>query len=274
MKNYIKYANVGMIIANTIKMTMTADTTLFVFLLLKFIITSALLNLRPAQMCGRLSINSERILYMNLFIIASFIIFTSILSMVIRRHNRAEKNQQEQFWEREQRANQVRRKSLDGLDYVTIPLEDLPIDVMDQDVIVQDCLDTLTSLSREKMVNLAGYTNTDLKLAYGTANITVLSQYDQNFTLLAQTLQKWAETLYNGGYVTEARQILEYAVLTTRSDAGTSYRLLASLYDQDGEQEKVKTLYDTALTLTSPSGKTIARTLRETYRYIAPADSN
>ncbi len=205
---------------------------------------------------------------MNFIIFATFIIFTSILSMTIKRHNRSEKNQQEQFWEREKRANQVRRKPLDDLDYVTIPLENLPTAVMTEDVIVQDCLNTLASLSREKIVNLAGYTNTDLKLTYGTANITALSQYDQNFTLLAQTLQKWADTLYNAGYMAETRQILEYAVLSIRTDAGTSYRLLASLYDQDGEQEKVAALYDTALSLTSPSGKTIARTLLEAYPYI------
>lgn len=205
---------------------------------------------------------------MNFTIFATFIIFTSILSMTIKRHNRSEKKQQEQFWEREKRANQVRRKPLDDLDYVTIPLENLPTAVLAGDVIVQDCLDTLASLSREKIVNLAGYTNTDLKLAYGTANITALSQYDQNFTLLAQTLQKWADTLLNAGYAAETRQILEYAVLSIHSDAGTSYRLLASLYDQDGEQEKVAALYDTALSLTSPSGKTIARTLLEAYPYI------
>lgn len=205
---------------------------------------------------------------MNLTFFASFIIFVSILSMTIKRHNRTEKKQQEEFWEREQRANQVRRKSLDDLDYVTIPLDRLPTTVMAQDVIVRDCLDTLTSLSHEKIVNFAGYTNTDLKLTYGAANITALSQYDQNFTLLAQTLQKWAEALHSAGYISEARQVLECAVLTIHSDAGTSYRLLASLYDQGGEEEKVAALYDAALALTSPSGKTIARTLRESYHYI------
>ncbi len=205
---------------------------------------------------------------MNLIIFATIIIFTRILSMTIKRHNRSEKKQREQFWEREERANQVRRKPLDDLDYVTIPLENLPTTVLADDVIVQDCLDTLASLSHEKIVNLAGYTNTDLKLAYGTANITVLSQYDQNFTLLAQTLQKWADTLHQAGYVAETRQVLEYTVLAIHSDAGTSYRLLASLYDQNGEQEKVASLYDAALSLTSPSGKTIARTLREAYPYI------
>ena len=39
-ENQIRYANVGMIMANTINMTMMADTILFVFLLLKFIIGS------------------------------------------------------------------------------------------------------------------------------------------------------------------------------------------------------------------------------------------
>ncbi len=214
--------------------------------------------------------NSERILYMNLTVFATFIIFTSILSMTIKRHNRSEKKQREQFWEREKRANQVRRKPLDDLDYVTIPLESLPTAVMAGDVIVRDCLDTLAFLSHEKIVNLAGYTNTDLKLAYGTANITALSQYDQNFTMLAQTLQKWAEALHGAGYMAETRQVLEYAVLTIHSDAGTSYRLLASLYDQNGEQEKITALYDTALSLTSPSGKTIARILQESYPYINP----
>jgi len=207
---------------------------------------------------------------MNLTFFATFIIFTSILSMTIKRHNRSEKARQEQFWARERRANQTRRKPLDDLDYVTIPLESLPTTVMAEDFIVSDCLDTLSSLSHEKIVNLAGYTNTDLKLAYGAANITALSQYDQNFTLLAQTLQKWANALYGAGYMDEARQVLEYAVLVIHSDAGTSYRLLASLYDQNGEQEKVAALYNAALSLTSPSGKIIARVLRESYPYIAP----
>ena len=205
---------------------------------------------------------------MNLIVLATIIIFTRILSITIKSHNRIEKKQREQFWEREERANQVRRKPLDDLDYVTIPMESLPTTVMTQDVIVQDCLDTLRFLSHEKIVNLAGYTNTDLKLAYGTANITALSQYDQNFTLLAQTLHKWADTLHQAGYIAEARQVLEYAVLTVHSDAGTSYRLLASLYDQGGEQEKVAVLYDAALSLVSHSGRTIARTLREAYPYI------
>ena len=67
---------------------------------------------------------------MNLLIFATFILFTSILSIVIRRHNRSDKKHQEQFWEREARANHVRRKSLDNLAYISLPLESLPTQAM------------------------------------------------------------------------------------------------------------------------------------------------
>lgn len=205
---------------------------------------------------------------MNLTIFASFIIFTSIVSIFIRRHTRAAEKEQKDFWQREQQANQVRRRPLDDLDYVSIPLDALPVTAMAGDAAVRDCLDTLSALAGEKIVNFSGISNTDLKLTYGTANITVLSQYDQNFTLLVQTLQKWARLLHQAGHIAETRQILEYAV-SIHSDAGTSYRLLAAIYDQNGEQEKVAALYNAALALVSPSGKTIARTLRESYPYIS-----
>lgn len=204
---------------------------------------------------------------MNLTFFASFIIFASIVSMFIKRHNRATEKEQKNFWQKEQQANEVRRRSLDGLDYVSIPLDTLPVNIMTDDPSVRDCLDTLSVLSGEKIVNFTGISNTDLKLSYGTANITALSEYDQNFTLLVQTLQKWADALHQAGYIAEARQILEYAV-SIHSDAGTSYRLLASIYDREGAQEKVTALYNTALTLTSSSGKIIARTLKDAYPYI------
>lgn len=206
---------------------------------------------------------------MNLTIFASFILFTCVVSIFIKRHTRATEKANKDFWQKEQQANEVRSRPLDDLDYVSIPLDTLPVTVMSEDVSVRDCLDMLSSLCSEKIVNFAGISNTDLKLTYGTANITVLSQYDQNFTLLVQTLQKWATLLHQAGYDAETRQILEYAV-SIHSDAGTSYRLLASLYDREGEQEKVKALHAAALALTSPSGKTIARTLRESYPYIDP----
>ena len=45
-----------------------------------------------------------------------------------------------------------------------------------------ECLSELQDLSDAKIVNLTGYTNTDLKLKYGTANITILSDCSPSST--------------------------------------------------------------------------------------------
>ena len=133
---------------------------------------------------------------MNFGFLASLITFALLISYNIKRYSKRGRNQDSDFWSREARANSVRRKSLDGLNYVRIPLESFPTHLLNEDSTVMECIEIIEALTSRKIVNLTGWSNTDLKLAYGTANITALSQYDQNFTLLVQTLQKWAEALH------------------------------------------------------------------------------
>lgn len=170
------------------------------------------------------------------------------------------KAQEEAFWSKEHAANSVRKKPLDNLAYITIPFEKLPCTCHATDPKVAECLETLQVLSERKIVNLTGITNTDLKLTYGTANITVLTEYDQNFTSLVTSLQKWAETLYGLGAVEEAKTILEYAV-SVDSDVSTSYELLASIYKDSGDTAALDALIEHAESLSSPSGKIIIRKL-------------
>lgn len=168
------------------------------------------------------------------------------------------------FWEIEEKANNTRRKSLDGLDYIQIPLSRLPIDALPEDEPAADCVGMLRSLSEQKIVNLTGFTNTELKLEYGASNITALTQFDQNYTLLVCTLQKWADRLYDAGQTQEARTVLEFAV-NTHTDVSKTYYMLARLYDADGETEKIKELIGIADSLRSVSRGPIVRTLRESY---------
>ena len=148
---------------------------------------------------------------MTLAFLASLIAFMLFLSISIRHQNRLAQEKEKRFWEREARANSIRRKSLDGLSYIKIPLETFPTHILQNDSTVQECISTLEVLTSQKIVNLTGYTNTDLKLEYGTANITVLSEYDQNYTVLVRTLQKWADILLETGYVEEAVILMEFA---------------------------------------------------------------
>lgn len=197
---------------------------------------------------------------MKLPLLASFIILLAVISHLIRKHNRTMEAERESFWSRENAANNVRKKPLDDLNYITIPFEKLPCDCFPENAKIADILDSLHVLSERKIVNLTGITNTDLKLTYGTANITVLTEYDQNFTALVTTLQKWADVLYDLGAVEETKTILEYAV-SVASDVSTTYEMLAAMYKEVGDTAALDDLIEKAGNLTSPSGKIIVRKL-------------
>ena len=192
--------------------------------------------------------------------LASFIILLAVISHLIRKHNRAMEAEQQSFWSKEHASNYVRKKPLDDLNYITIPFDKLPCDCHAKEAKVAEILESLQVLSQRKIVNLTGITNTDLKLTYGTANITALTEYDQNFTALVTALQKWAETLYDLDAVEEAKTILEYAV-SVESDVSGTYEMLASMYKDTGDRGALDALIEKAEKLTSPSGKIIVRKL-------------
>jgi hypothetical protein len=194
--------------------------------------------------------------------LASIVLLAIVIRRVIRKGNREVKSAEKSFWERERAANQVRRKPLDDLSYITITMDRLPTDILIDRNDVRECIEQIQVLSEQKIVNFTGYTNTDLKLQYGTANLTVLTEYDQNFTLLVRTLQKWADLLMQSGYIGEGRQVMEYALLIG-TDISKTYYELASLYQETGESERLEGLIKTASGLPSIKRRLIVKHLEE-----------
>lgn len=199
---------------------------------------------------------------MKLPIFASVIIFCIWLSYEIRKHRRLQEKATESFWEKEAKANNTRRKSLDNLDYISIPFDALPMDILKDDPAVKEYHDALFTISEGPIVNFTGISNTDLKLQYGAPNIDLLSLYDQRYTTLARTLQNWAAALYDQAYVHEAQTILEFAV-RTRTDVSATYRLLAKIYRDTNQSEKIESLIPIAEGLNSPMAKHIVASLKE-----------
>lgn len=201
---------------------------------------------------------------MNFYVLASLILIIVIISRAISRQKKIKDRAEQTFWERERMANSVRRKSLDDLAYIQIPLDRFPINLLDQDPRVRECVELLKTLSTQPIVNLTGYSNTDLKLEYGAPNITLLSEYDQNYTVMVRTLQKWADLLWEAGFRAEAVTIMEFAV-STHTDTSHTYYRLAEFYSSYGENEKIQSLIQTAETLRSANKSAIVRTLQESY---------
>lgn len=199
---------------------------------------------------------------MKLPFFASFIIFCTWLTFTLVRVRRKEEHANDAFWEREALANSTRKQSLDNLPYITIPYETLPFSIMTDDENVAEYHRIMETLRDKKIVNFTGQTNTDLKLAYGAPNITLLTSYDQNYTTLVRTLQKWAELLFAAGYVNETVTLLEFAV-STHTDVSATYRLLASIYHDKQEADKIELLKETAAGLKSAMRPVILRNLEE-----------
>ena len=121
----------------------------------------------------------------------------------------------------------------------------------------------------KKIVNFAGFSNTELKLTYGAPNIQQLSEYDGNFEELITLLQEWASfLLQNWGEAAQtcpeeerkqaAKVILAYAVSVV-SDIAATYEKLVKLYLDCGETEKLPDLKERAEKIRSLSkGRIIA----------------
>ena len=208
------------------------------------------------------SLLTERILYMKFPLFASFIVFIIWLTFQLSKGSRLDEAQRQAFWDKEYRANNTRRKPLDDLAYITVPLEKLSMDLLPEDEKAADYKATLKSLSETEIVNFTGITNTDLKLQYGAPNIDLLTRYDQNYTILARTLQQWASCLYQNGYRKEACTVLEFAV-STKTDVSGTYKLLCTIYKEENTPEKIQSLYPTVESLNSVMKNAIVRILQE-----------
>lgn len=204
---------------------------------------------------------------------ASFIVFGFLFSFSMKRRTKKEKQYVDHFWEREREADSTRRKSLENLDYVAIPLQDLPLDVLGDLPEIEEYHEKLRELSGKKIVNFAGYSNTELKLEYGAPNINLLSEYDRNFEELITLLQEWASLLLqNWGEGAQlcpeeerkqaAKKVLAFAV-SIGSDITASYEKLVKLYLEYGEQDKLPALKEKAQKIRSLSKPRILALLDE-----------
>lgn len=199
---------------------------------------------------------------MNFPFFASFILFCIWLTFTLIRSRKNSERANDNFWEREALANQTRKKSLEDLEYIIIPYDTLPFSLLLQDPEIAECHQILRSFENKKAVNLTGYSNTDLKIQYGAPNITLLTEYDQNYTILVRTLQRWADLLIKAGHREDVVPILEFAV-STRTDISATYRILASIYHDKQEVAKIEQLKQTAEELHSAMRPAILRSLDE-----------
>lgn len=187
---------------------------------------------------------------MSLFLLIGWtIIFMAVVSYKRFKANRLNQAAEDSFWNRENAANSTRRKDISNLNYVDFSSAALPFALFEDDLLKQ-CESQILALKEKKILNLTGISNTDLKLKYGPANLPELTQYDQNFTLLARTLNTWGQRLHELSYNEEAVAVLSFAV-SIKSDIRATWQLLAQLYAESGSTAKIQEMKLSAASLNS-----------------------
>lgn len=172
---------------------------------------------------------------------ALILIFVLWLQYEIRKDSRSSKRSLELFWKKEQGSNLTRKKDISELSYLTVSLDSLPMEDH-EDETINSYRDLIRNYSGRKMLNLSGLTNTELKYRYGAANITLLSEYDNNYTAFVSMLQKWAQRLMDKGYEADAQRVLEFSIHSCLTDVTGAYRLLARIYHNQNSADKIDSI--------------------------------
>ena len=211
----------------------------------------------------------EKELFMHL-LLPYLIIFIIVLNYAIRKGTKSHRTRNQEFLDRESEANQVRRKDISNLNYISIP-DNLPLinsgnDTFDRLVANNPAIkrnyERIQGLRDKKILNLTGISNTDLKLSYGVANLTALTEYDDNFTCLATSISALGHALIDNNDIDDAIAFLEYGI-SIGSDVSSNYVDLAIIYASRDDTGSIERLREEALLLNSLSRDVILRQLDE-----------
>ena len=162
------------------------------------------------------------------------------LALRYRYLNKKVENEQEEFYERERRANATPAKDISNIKYLEIPLEKFPIGQIDDENIVA-IEEKLTALANKDILNLTGKTNTDLKEEYGVPNFDKMQAVGENFNELTITLVDYANELMLQGKYDEAITVLEYGIVIG-TDMSKNYTMLADCYAAKNQPRRIQTL--------------------------------
>lgn len=198
---------------------------------------------------------------MKLPFFTTFVIFAFLVSYIAKKNTVNLEEMSRDFLARERKANSVRRKPIDHLPYIHVPVESLPLDKLD-DINAAEYCRVIKEVSQKQILNLTGISNTDLKMQYGAPNITILTECDQNYTALVRNLAFLAEKYLNSGLRAEAVTLLEYGV-SIGTDVRKNYDLLGAVYAEDGEYGRIRELLSSAEKINSLSKDIILRHLNE-----------
>lgn len=181
--------------------------------------------------------------YINWFLIVFIFWGAFVIARGSARSKQAAAKNTKTFWDNESKANQVRKADISNLAYLVLDLSLLPMDALLPALSAR--AKELERLAQEKIINLSMYTNTELKLMYGPANLEALSYYDGNYLKLIRLLNFIGKELIELGNESAAKEFLSYS-LSIGSDISETFTMLAEIYKSKGRDNDIDLLIQVA----------------------------
>lgn len=182
------------------------------------------------------------------FILPYFIIILIVIQLYLKKSTRSGSERSKKYWEREQKANSTRKQDISSLNYIkwddALPAIDNNLtlaDILNNSPEALKAYNNIQTLKTEPMLNLSEYSNTDLKLKYGVANLDTLTQYEDNYTSFIKSLSELGHILIEHKDISDATAFLKYAV-KIGSDIRLTYTDLYALYSEAGNASKIRQL--------------------------------
>lgn len=177
-------------------------------------------------------------------ILPSFLVFIAWLTYELKKNEKKNEEGLQKFLKTEAEANNTRKQDISNLDYVIFSLSALPeYKGDDDDILAQQ--KRLLFFEGKQMLNLSAYSNTELKLMYGAANLDFLSTADVNFINFSRELFKYGQLLYEKESEEQALAVLEYGI-DIKTDLSKHYALLVDIYVKNQQLDKLLLLKEKA----------------------------
>ena len=191
------------------------------------------------------------------FILPYFIIILVVIQLLLKKSDNSQQNKIKQFWEREQKANATRKQDISNLNYVKWD-DSLPLKEDNRTL----SYEAIMSLKGKQMINLTEYSNTDLKLKYGVANLETLTEYEDNYTSLIMNIATLGHILMEQEDTKDAAAYLEFGI-RSGSDIRSNYADLKNIYTNEGNNSGLSNLKRYAELIKSVNKDTIMHILDE-----------
>lgn len=188
-----------------------------------------------------------------------FLIFSAWLFYERRKSERKQERISQEFWDREEEANHTKNKDISDLPMYCPDAEQIPMPETDDENITYYQGKVRESVSKP-MMNLSGFTNTDLKLAYGTGNFNTLSEYDTNFNAFLMDMSNLGKAYFTAGRLEEAAAVYQLC-LASGLKKSTDYQALARVYVAMGRAGKITDLITEAEQSDLPRKASLVETL-------------